>query len=398
MSAAKPVVLDELGRRGQVCRLDHDHADALRTTGLVQLRRLGGGRFRLLSAGRVGAVRIGDLDVEVRPKMPINRLLFMLGYANHPGFTPEDVGGATEPDLWPALAESLARRVDQALRPGVLQGYRTRDDALPLVRGRIRVADQLARRPGGWLPVEVSYDDYAVDTVENRLLRTALRRMASVPRLREDHRVRLGHLDARLDGVAVLPPAQPLPAWQLTRQNARYAPALWLAEVVLRNQSAEPGPGGLTIAGFVVQMARVFEDFVGAALTEALAGYLGRTDTSYRDYLDEGEWVEIKPDVVQLVAGRPVAVFDAKYKLARRSGRYANADLFQMLSYCTALGLTTGWLVYAHGAAPSGVRRIRNSGVTIILHPLDLAAEPRDLLRQIDELAHQAIEVKRATE
>jgi 5-methylcytosine-specific restriction enzyme subunit McrC len=110
MSRPAPVILDELDRRGLVCRLDHDHADALRTTGLVQLRGLGGGRFRLLPAGRVGAVRIGDLDVEVRPKMPINRLLFMLGYANHPGFTPEDVAGATEPDLWPALAESLARQ------------------------------------------------------------------------------------------------------------------------------------------------------------------------------------------------------------------------------------------------------------------------------------------------
>lgn len=93
-----------------------------------------------------------------------------------------------------------------------------------------------------------------------------------------------------------------------------------------------------------------------------------------------------------MVGDRPVAVFDAKYKLESKTSRYTNADLYQMLSYCTALGLTTGWLVYAHGSA-AGVRHVRNSQIRIIQHPLDLTAAPRDLLRQIDELAQRPLEV-----
>ncbi|WP_255441643.1 McrC family protein [Actinoplanes sp. ATCC 53533] len=60
--------------------------------------------------------------------------------------------------------------------------------------------DQWARRPAQPLPIEVTYDDYTVDTVENRLLRTALRWMAGVPRLPDSTRARLSHLDGRLDG------------------------------------------------------------------------------------------------------------------------------------------------------------------------------------------------------
>ena len=357
----------------------------------MEVRPEGGGQWRLLPAGRVGVVRIGDLEVRVQPKIGIARLLFLLGYAADPGFRPEDVAGVPEPDLWPALAESLARHVERALGPGVLQGYVTIDESLPLVRGRIRVADQISRRPGMPLPLEVRYDEYASDIPENQLIRTALRRMLTVPGLRRDLSARLAHLDGRLDGVHVLLPGTTLPIWRLTRLNARYVAALRLAEIVLRNQSAEPGPGGVSVAAFVVSMAKVFEDFVTVALCEALAPHPGHTEAQYPGHLDEQRKIAILPDVVHLMAGQPVAVFDAKYKLEDTSSSYPNADVYQMLAYCTALQLPRGWLVYAQGNAPPGVQRVRHTSIDIVQYPLDLAAAPADLLRQIDTLAAAAL-------
>jgi 5-methylcytosine-specific restriction enzyme subunit McrC len=351
---------------------------------------IGGGQWRLLPCGRVGAVRSGDLDVQVQPKTGIARLLFLLGYAADPGFQPEDVSAMAEPELWPALAESVARQVDRALAPGVLQGYVSLDEALPLVRGRVRVADQIARRPGLPLPLEVRYDEYAPDIPENQLIRTALRRLTAVPGLRPNLRSRLAHLDGRLDGVQVLPAGTPLPAWRLTRLNRRYAAALRLAEIVLRNQSAEPGPGRVTVAAFVVSMAKVFEDFVTVALQEALSASVGYTQAQYPEYLAERRLIPIRPDVVHLVGTHPVAVFDAKYKLEEPSSGYPNADAYQMLAYCTALQLERGWLVYAQGGS-AGRRRIRNTSIEIIQYPLDLAASPTALLRQVAALASEAL-------
>jgi 5-methylcytosine-specific restriction enzyme subunit McrC len=384
------VVLQELDQTGRVHRLDDAQAAVLSATRLVEVQPIGGGHWRLLPAGRVGAVRADDLDVQVQPKTGIARLLFLLGYAADPGFRPEDVSAVAEPELWPALAESVARQVERALGPGVLQGYVSLDEALPLVRGRVRVADQIARRPGLPLPLEVRYDEYAPDIPENQLIRTALRRLAAVRGLRPDLRSRLAHLDGRLDGVHVLPAGAPLPAWRLTRLNARYAAALRLAEIVLRNQSAEPGPGGVTVAAFVVSMAKVFEDFVTVALQEALSASVGHTQAQYPEYLAERRLIPIRPDVVHLVGTRPVAVFDAKYKLEDPSAGYPNADAYQMLAYCTALQLERGWLVYAQGGS-GGVRRIRNTSIEIIQYPLDLAASPAVLLRQVAALASKAL-------
>ena len=266
------------------------------------------------------------------------------------------------------------------------------DEALPLVRGRIRFAEQFARRPGLLLPIEVRYDEYAADIPENQILRTALRRMVALPRLATGAMSRLIHLDGRLDGVRVLASGEPLPVWRASRLNARYVPALRLAQVILRHQSAEPGPGGLTITAFVVSMAKVFEDFVSTALREALTRYPGRTDSQHSAHLDTGLGIPIRPDVVHLVNRRPAAVFDAKYKLESPSSRYPNADAYQMLAYCTALGLTTGWLVYAQGTAPPQRRRVRNTTIDIVHHPLDLTLSPGKILSDIDALAREAMQ------
>lgn len=63
----------------------------------------------------------------------------------------------------------------------MLQGYRTVEEALPLLRGRLREADQLRQRLA--VPLEVRYDDYTVDIPENRILLTAARRLLRVPGL-----------------------------------------------------------------------------------------------------------------------------------------------------------------------------------------------------------------------
>lgn len=83
---------------------------------------------------------------------------------------------------------------------------------------------------------------------------------------------------------------------------------------------------------------------------------------------------------------RPCAVADAKYKAEKRNG-YPDADLYQMLAYCTALGLPRGHLVHAGGGAPRGAHRVRGAGVVLHRHALDLDQPPERLLAAVRELA-----------
>ncbi len=158
--------------------------------------------------------------------------------------------------------------------------------------------------------------------------------------------------------------------------------------------SAEAGLGRQRVASFVVNMATVFEDFVSVALREALSGVPGRTEGQYECLLDEPDGtrrprVRMFADVVHVVDGKPVAMFDAKYKASSWSG-YPNADQYQMLAYCTALGVRWAWLVYAD-AGPVRVRKVQNVNVEIAEFPLDLSREPKELLADLAKLAGMAV-------
>lgn len=388
------IALEELDGKGEVHPLDPGTAAAIAGTHLVTATPVPGGGFLLQPNGRVGAVLADEVLVQVLPKISGARVLFLLGYAANWGLRPEDVEMGGEPDLVAAMAEALARQVDRCLRPGLLQGYVTVEEALPLIRGRILVAQQIARRPGLPLPMELRHDEYAVDTTENRILRTALRRLQGLS-LPDGVRRRVAILDARLEGVSVIPSGSPLPAWRPSRLNARYAPALGLAGLVLRHLSVElsrQGRGHLS-AAFVVNMAKVFEDFVTVALTVALQRHGGvvRGQRVIRLDADDGlpaAW-RVAPDITHLVDGRAVAVLDAKYK-ADHDGKYPLSDVYQMFSYCTALGLDRGWLVYAKGQGTSGVRRVVNTNIEIATVALDVDQRPAEVLAAVGALAERA--------
>lgn len=160
--------------------------------------------------------------------------------------------------------------------------------------------------------------------------------------------------------------------------------------------SAEAGMDHRAVASFVVNMATVFEDFVATALKEALEPYPGLTEWQFEAFMDQAEpgypssdRVRMYVDVVHSVRGRPAVIFDAKYKAASAGGAYPNADHYQMLAYCTALGVPRAWLVYAGAGRPRS-RRVLNTGVSVVEFPLDLSREPEALLARVGELASRA--------
>ena len=346
------------------------------------------GLWTLAPASKVGVIRIGELEVWIRPKVDIRRIVFMLGYALNPrGWRDADVPLSDAPDLMTAVAYAFARQAERATGQGLLQGYRTVEEALPVVRGRIREADQMRRRFGLPVPIEVRFDEFTVDIAENQLLKAATERLLRLPHLSTAARRTLRRLLlVLLADVSSLPGGQRSPRWQQTRLNTRYHVALRLAELVLAAQSFEQQRGNLRVGGFLFDMARIFEDFVGIALREAMAPRGGRVSLQYPTHLDVGSQVPMRPDIVWLDGSRALAVADAKYKAEKPAG-FPQADLYQMLAYCTALGLPRGHLIYARGNELPAKYEVLNASVEITCHALDLDVEPRQLLLQVQRLA-----------
>jgi 5-methylcytosine-specific restriction enzyme subunit McrC len=345
------------------------------------------GWWRVRPAGQVGAARVGGVELFVEPKTPVANLVFLLGYARDPSWRPDTVPVDSVSGLVPAFAEALWRQATAALRAGLVQGYRTVDGTGPVLRGRLREVDQMGWRLGAPTPLETRHDDFTVDIPENQVLAAAVDRMLRVPGVPEPDRRMLRHLAVRFAEVRPLRRGEPVPGWVPSRLNARYHVALRLAELVLDAASVATTPGAVVSNGLMVDMARLFEDFLTAALRVSIERrHGGRVVGQRRDHLDVAGAVEIRPDIAWRHCGGVAAVVDAKYKTYTPS-----ADVYQMLAYCIRYRLARGHLVYVTGDRPARGHRIRNSDVEIHMHGVDLAQPPDVLLREIDLLADRIV-------
>lgn len=366
------------------------------------------GRWRV-NADRemVGSVRLSargvSVDLVITPKLPVRRLFFLIGYAQAgTKWHREQVRVQEQDDLLPAVAHTFARMCERALGQGVLMGYRTVEESAPVLRGRLRAADQTRRRFGMLLPAEVRYDDHTADITENRILLTAAHKLLRAPGTAPATRALLRRVLTRLNGVSPLPPGRELPVWQPSRLNSRLQNPLRLAELVLMSGSYEFGENQtLRADGLVVRMWQVFEDFVTRALSDSLRARDCRCLLQDRRFhLDHAETAQLRPDLVCEApgVGGPTGVVDAKYKQVKGSGGHTG-DLYQMLAYCTRLNLAEGHLVYAAGPeVKAGRHRLHGDpGVTVHQHILDLDTEPEALLAQMDAIAEAVRTGQRAT-
>ena len=228
--------------------------------------------YTLTSSSTVGVARVGDLTLELRPKIGVAPVLFLISYALNPkSWKLEQAQLACDANLAEAVVPLFTRTIQQTIRPGLLHGYRRREDTLASVRGRVRISDQFRTRTGLPLPVEVAYDDFTPDILENRLLRTAVDTLGRLYLRHEDSRTSLARLRLQLNGISTLAPDRrgvPEPHW--TRLNERYRPAVALARLIISTAGLEARAGGVDASVFLIDMNAAFERFIRVALREAL--------------------------------------------------------------------------------------------------------------------------------
>ena len=169
-----PLILRE-GQPARLVELPRPVADALSAAGVVKVAMTErSGWWEVTPGTSIGVVNVGGQQVVIEPKIDINRLVFLMGYARNPDFwRDEQVRVDADADLPEALADAFVRLARRALEQGLLKGYVTVEETLPVLRGRVREADQLRRRWGRSIPLEVRYDEFTVDIAENQVLLAA---------------------------------------------------------------------------------------------------------------------------------------------------------------------------------------------------------------------------------
>ncbi len=380
------------------CTLSVAQRDALlrekATLGLSSIEPIPGSGdvYQLTARSKVGAVEIGDLSVLIEPKIGIPQLLSLACYAMGVVKSQEDKlfdfeEKKTLPDT---LALALAAAARRAFSQGLLHGYRMEEEALHTVRGRIRFTEQIRRRFGSALPIEVRYDEFTADILANQLVKAAARRLGRMPLRSHAARRDLGLVAGMLEQVSPVEfPSSAVPELRFDRLNEHYRGVVGLSRLILRHSAFESGRGDVRASGFLLDMNTLFQEFVTVALRERLrvSDRTLRSDGRGPEFsLDEQGSIGIEPDLSWWDDGICTFVGDAKYK-DETDAQIPNADLYQLLAYATALDLPGGLLIYAEGAADGTSYQVRGSGKRLEVATLNLSGALSEVLDRVDGLA-----------
>lgn len=256
------------------------------------------------------------------------------------------------------------------IRMGLLRRYRTLEDDLTLIRGRLQIERQAAVHGMRIDRLACRFDELTADNEWNRCLKAAL------------HVVRpwissiyLGRrwleLSAALDDVSLIPmtPTR-LNELKFDRQAAHYKPAIQWAKWILSILSPNLRAGRNEAPGLIFDMNKLFESSMVAVLRRRAAVH-GQLQVDAQDtgtYLttlvgSSGKRVfGLRPDIVVREAGEVVAVGDTKWsRVGIGAGGYLlpkEEHIYQMHAYaavypCEHFTLIYPWHSGLQGAKPT---------------------------------------------
>ena len=346
------------------------------------------GLYSLTAQNMVGTLVVDDLRILIRPKIRPENLFLLLEVGLPPkAWRQESFDYTTSTDLLPSVIAFFARTLANTLARGLLRSYRPEEERLIALRGRIDVASQF-RQAGAPLPVACRYDEYTPDIFENRYVKAAANLAVRVPGVKAEDRRRLLRQVAALEDVSDSSVrAEDLDRLLFTRLNSHYEPALRLARLLLSNLTLLDQSGDRSASSFLVDMNRLFEDFVTHRLRRALRGRL-ELRSQFDTHLGLRRQVPIRPDLVFRSRGKEVYVADIKYKLTV-DARARTSDYYQLLAYTTALDLPEGVLIYCltDGGRPERMVTVRHADKLLHTLAINLTGPPDSVNRAIKEAA-----------
>lgn len=361
----------------------------------------------LRAAQQVGVVRAGELSIEILPKIDYtasqqpgsNRrsqnqngrprlalpaqsaarnLLVMLSYAYDLRISPQAVADLStlDGDWFELLTRMFAVQLYGQILSGISHDYQTREATLPVLRGRWDVQRQALRHFHQRHQFDVIYDDYTPDIPMNQVFRFVVERLYEVSQ-DADNQALLHDLREWFSSVSLLPDAPPtlLDAVHFTRLNERFLPVFNLARLFLSGSSIYLRTGKQPLFAFVMDMNRLFQQFVAAFLTRHRKAVLPATwmdirikpqgeDTRVFLATSEGQnLLRLRPDLLFMRKGQqpPLLIADTKYKrleTGQRRGVIAEEDVYQMLAYRTRLGCPLGLLIYPQSGEEGPIRKL----------------------------------------
>jgi len=308
-------------------------------------------RYRLTPTGHVGTILLPTRRLVIRPKIPLANLFHLLDPDYPPPIIDDRADTVPGTEALDFLASRLAQLLTERIAAGLHRGYAERAERGPFLQGRLDVAAQLREGGARKDALHCRYEDFTADVPCNRVPKAVAELLLRSPlageRARSAVRQALGGFEG-IPAVALEPDS--FARVEPDRSTESYRPLLDLCRLLADGLAPGGREGAISSPAFLLDMERVFEAYVTRGIVSAFAGR-----DRYRIDVQPGHIanrpvagqpdIHLRPDVVLARDGQAEIVIDAKWK-DQTGSPLVTDDVYQVLAYCTALGVGRGVLVY----------------------------------------------------
>jgi 5-methylcytosine-specific restriction enzyme subunit McrC len=317
--------------------------------------------------------------VVVEPKIDAANVFRMLGYVftdeHRRLFQNEDVQYDSERLLFEPLVERFNALVNARTKRGLVQDYIRREDNLSVFRGALNTKGHVQQNLGRENRVHCRFFEQTVDVPDNRYVKAALWHLLQfggwTPRTTQSLIRNLHHFDA-----VTLEPLRPraLPHRHYHRLNDDYQPIHELCRLFAECSSVSEHFGSVRFNGFLLDMNRLFEQFVQRAFENVSRRGKRRVAIQEQCQLSVGiNSPKIRPDVTVWSGDCVTAIADAKYK--RDFAVPQNSDMYQVITYGTVLECPEVYLLYPQTEIDSERDfPVLNSPIVVKTRQVDIAS------------------------
>lgn len=274
------------------------------------------------------------------------------------------------------VAYQFLLRLHRLVQVGLRFSYSRVAERKPFIRGQLDVQRQLRELPNHWHLFNIRHDIFSPDRPENRLLKSALRKIEKSVSSGKNWRLS-GQL---LQAMETIPPSvdtrDDFTRWGKDRLVADYAAIRPWCALVLGQDMPFAIAGRQLGMSFLFSMPSLFERYVARKLSGIVLHevymQMQKTDQHLCTYNDNNHFC-LKPDILLAHVNGQKIILDTKWKRLERLSHPHKDDVTQLYVYgqCYLKGQGKVGLIYPHHADfPEFNAPFKFQGSALYLHIL----------------------------
>lgn len=400
-----PVVRSRTSGQKESKELEEKHADMLKKLeGKLPAKAWSWGNREIKFASHCGVISLGDLSVEVLPKIhgieaedvesSRKALVHMLYGAQYLKLSKAGTAGINlqKRFLLDIFILHFCEQLHARLRRGMIRKYIRREKNLNVLRGKLKIGEHFKRNFAHGEQLFCQYDELSADNIYNQILKHVLGIM--LKRAKGNRALQqVSELLARFESISdfVTDAASAADSLSFDRMTDRYEEIFEQCGFFLRGFYPGVTKGKKDCLALLFDMNRLFEAYIGAELRrEATEKDIRVREQKPQKYFakreDSGKSVfMMKPDFSLLnKSGDLVAIADAKWKVLDSEEQklgIAQSDMYQIGSYASRYGTKQLALLYPLQeklTVPVKLTLLGGEGATLYIVPVDICKEKQD--------------------